>query len=88
MTSTLFIIGSPFQGLCLLEAINYFNITDFDILVLDTDYGNSTAQTKALLTDKGVSFSTYKVHHAIFDLLPFVMKKHKHYKNHSELYDT
>lgn len=81
MTSTLFIIGSPFQGLCLLEAVNHFNITEYDVFVLDSDYGNSTAQTKALLTDKGVSFSTYKVHHAINDLLPFVMKKHKRYKN-------
>lgn len=81
MTSALFIIGSPFQGLCLLEAINHFNITEYDILVLDTDEGNSTAQTKALLNDKGVSFSTYKVHHAIFDLIPFVIKNHKRYNN-------
>lgn len=81
MTSSLFIIGSPFQGLCMLEAIGRFNITEYDVLVLDIPEGNSAMQTKSLLNDKNISYSTYKVKHAIFDLIPFVMRKHKYYKN-------
>lgn len=81
MTSALFIIGSPFQGLCMLEAIEHFNITEYDVLVWDIPEGSSAEQTKSLLNDNNIPYSTYKVKHAIFDLVPFVLKKHKYYKN-------
>ena len=81
MTSVLFIIGSPFQGMCMLEAIEHFNITEYDVLLWDISDGNGAQQTKSLLNDKNIPYSTYKVKHAIFDLIPFVLKKHKYYKN-------
>lgn len=81
MTSTLFIISSPFQGLCMLEAIEHFKITEYDVLLWDIPEGRGAHQTKTLLKDKDIPYSTYKVRHAIFDLIPFVMRKHKHYKN-------
>ena len=81
MDSTLFIVSSPFQCLCMFEAIAHFNITQYDVLVLDIANGSTTTQTKSLLFENKIPFLTYNVHHAIFDLLPFVLKKHKHYKN-------
>ena len=81
MTSVLFIISSPFQGLCMLEAIEHFKITEYDVLLWDIPEESGTIQTKLLLDDKNIPYSTYKVKHAIFDLIPFVFKRHKYYKN-------
>lgn len=81
MESALFIIGSPFQGLCMLEAIDYFHITDFDVLIPQKSTGSNTTQLKALLNDEGVFYTTYSINHAIKDLIPYFLHKHKHYSN-------
>lgn len=81
MDSALFIVGSPFQCLCMLEAVDFFKIEQYDVLIPEESTGNNSAQLKALLGDMSIEYQTFKFHHAIWGLLPYVMRKHKYYKN-------
>lgn len=78
--STLFLVASPFQCLCMLEAINYFKIDDFDVLIT---YSNNYNIDKidVLLKKNDISYTKKKVAHLFFDIIPFLFSKHRHYKN-------
>ena len=78
--STLFIVGSPFQCLCMLEAIDYFQIRDYDILVVYSD-GMSLGKIKKLLEDKNLRYSVRHYAHIIKTVLPVIFSRHRHYKN-------
>lgn len=65
----------------MLEAIDHFEITKFDVLIPSRSIGSNTQQVKALLSDKGIVYSTYQVNHAIWDFIPYIMRHHKYYKN-------
>lgn len=79
--STLFIVGSPFQCLCMLEAIRYFNIKEYDVIVPDDPIKQTIDNVSLLLTKYKISFSICRINHAIKDLLPIIFKKHRHYQN-------
>lgn len=75
----LFIVDSPFQCLCMIEAIDYFNLIDFDIIVT---YSNNFSIEKVdrLLKQHGFIYETLWLSHLLKDTIPFFFKKHKHYK--------
>lgn len=78
--STLFLIGSPFQCLCMLEAIQHFNIIDYEvILTYSDDY--SIKKVDTLLNEKKISYTKRNTTHIIYGVLPFLFSKHKHFKN-------
>lgn len=54
-TPSLFIVGSPFQALCAIEAIDYFGIKEYKFLLclLDTPRNN---QLFLLLNDRGIKY--------------------------------
>lgn len=81
--STLFLVSTPFQCLCMLEAISYFKIDKYDILVTYASNVNDVnyAKIEVLLKKNKVSYSKRKVAHLLFDVLPFLFSIHKHYKN-------
>lgn len=78
--STLFIVGSPFQCLCMLEAINHFQLKDYDILVVYCDT-LSLDKIRKLLNGRGLKYSISLYSHIIKTVLPLVFHKHRHYKN-------
>lgn len=81
--STLFLVSTPFQCLCMLEAIKYFKIVNYDILVTYASDVNDVNFNKidTLLKKHKISFSKRKVAHLVFDVLPFLFSVHKHYRN-------
>ncbi len=81
MDSVLFIVGSPFQCLCMMEAIYHFSIIEYDVLVPDKTVGSNSEKVTTLLNDKSISFSTYSIHHGVKDLLVYFLKRRKKYKN-------
>ena len=77
--STLFIVGSPFQCLCMLEAINHWKLVDYDVMV-NTTRTNEQMMSR-LLIEKGIRYkSNYRVHLSK-DIIPLFFSKHKHYNN-------
>lgn len=82
MNSALFIIRSPFQCLCMLEAIDFFKIESFDVLIPEHSTGTNSTQLKALLNDQKIPYQTHNIRHALKDLLPYaIRRRHKYYKN-------
>lgn len=80
MDSALFIIGSPFQCLCMLEAIKHFEISDYFVMVAYCDK-LSLDKIRTLLNGKGITFEEKKIAHIVKDFIPMVFTKHKRYKN-------
>ena len=80
MDSTLFIVGSPFQCLCMLEAINYFEISDYSVIVAYCDT-LSLDKIRTLLNENRIPFEEKKIAPIVKDFLPLVHTKHKRYKN-------
>lgn len=80
MDSVLFIIGSPFQCLCMLEAIRHFDISDYSVMVAYCDK-LSLDKIRTLLNEKGIAFEEKKIAHIVKDFIPMVFSKHKRYKN-------
>lgn len=78
--STLFIVGSPFQCLCMLEAIDRFELTDYDILVAYCDRLSLDKITR-LLDSIGLDYSIRFYGHIIKTVLPLAFERHRYYKN-------
>lgn len=77
--NTLFIVDSPFQCLCLIEAVNYFKVTDFDVIVAYCN-NNSLDKVDRLLNDQGIPYKKLWLSHLLYDTIPLLFKKHKKYK--------
>lgn len=77
---TLFIVASPFQCLCMIEAIHQFKISNFDILVV---YSNMMSLDKidALMNKYQYTYKKLKMVHLFYDVVPILFKVHKHYQN-------
>ncbi len=78
--STLCIVASPFQCLCLFEALSFFQITDYDVLVGYSDE-LSLSKIDALLRVKGIDYSKARIAHVIKDILPLWKRIKKSYSN-------
>ena len=81
MESTLFIVGSPFQCLCMFEAIEHFKVSEYDVMIPDETVGSNSEKVETLLDEKGIEYSTYSIHHGIKDFIPFLFHSHKKYQN-------
>ena len=77
---TLFIVDSPFQCLCMLEAINYFKLVDYDVIVAYCN-NNSLDKVDMLLKEKGISYKKLWLSHLLYDTIPQLLKKHNRYNN-------
>lgn len=78
--TTLFLVASPFQCLCLLEAIRHFKIGDYEVMVIYSDK-YSLAKIDTLLKRNNISYTKKRVAHLFFDVMPFFFTKHNYYKN-------
>lgn len=74
---TLFLIESPFQCLCMMEAIHYFSIDDYEVLI---PYGDefSNEMMFRFFKEKGIAYNARPISHIIFDVLPLVFSKKKY----------
>jgi hypothetical protein len=80
MSKTLFIVISPFQALCALEAINHFKIQSYDFLIPYSDtYGLNNIEN--LLNMKGIPFTIKYAPHIIRDVIPLIFTQHSYYKS-------
>jgi len=77
---TLFLVASPFQCLCMLEAINYFKIDNYDVIVTYSDSFN-LEKVEALLCKYQIPYTTSNTAHIIYGVMPFVFSMHKRYRN-------
>ncbi len=79
MGRTLFLIESPFQCLCMMEAIHHFKITDFDVMI---PYGDeySNEMMFRFLEEKEISYEARPITHILYDVGPLIFSKKK-YKN-------
>lgn len=69
--NTLFVISSPFQALCMLEAVNQFKISEYKVLLAYCDELSNSSVEK-LLVEKGIVYDKLRVAHLIWDVIPFV----------------
>lgn len=65
----LFIINSPFQGLCMLEAIRYFDIKDYDVILREDSIEKNNAMLEKLFQDQSIKYHRVKINHIIKDVL-------------------
>lgn len=74
---TLFLIESPFQCLCMMEAIHYFGIDDYEVLI---PYGDefSNEMMFRFFREKGIEYNARPISHIIFDVFPLVFSKKKY----------
>lgn len=77
--STLFIVGSPFQCLCMLEAIHHWQITDYDVIINAMEV--NIPMISRLLNEKGINYECDRKKHLFKEVLPLVFSNHKHYDN-------
>lgn len=77
---TLFLVASPFQCLCMLEAINYFKIDNYDVIVTYSDSFN-LEKVEALLCNYQIPYTFSNTAHIIYGVMPFVFSRHKRYRN-------
>ena len=75
--STLFIIASPFQALCMLSIVEQFRINNYDVIVQKFDDDKSFRMIGLLLNEKGIQFKVYKIAHIIKDVIN-VAKSFRH----------
>lgn len=75
---TLFIVNSPFQCLCMLEAIEYFNIKEFTVFQ-SADFENSTEYMERLLTPLGISIEKMDYNHIVKSIPKHLFSKHDYY---------
>lgn len=75
MKSTLFIVNSPFQCLCMLEAISVFKIEKYEVLVVYSDTF-SIDKIHTLLEEFSINYSVKKVAHIVYDFIPLFLQKH------------
>ena len=78
--NTLFIVNTPFQCLCMFEAISHFDISKYDVLLTELD-NLSTPKVEKLLKIKGISYTKRRLNHAVKTILPLIFSHHKRYKN-------
>lgn len=77
---TLFLVASPFQCLCMMEAINYFNIDEYDVLVTYSD-DYSLNKIDILLRKNHISYTKKKIAHLFYDIMPILFSRHRYYRN-------
>jgi hypothetical protein len=77
---TLFLVGSPFQCLCMFEAVDYFELDKFDVIVTYSDT-YSLSNIDILLKKNKVSYKKLKNSHIIFDIIPIFFSLRKNYEN-------
>lgn len=76
---TLFIVNSPFQCLCMLEAINYYSIKNFDVILRPDNIELNNEMVKRILNEKGITYRICRMH-PVFDIIPLIFNfKRKHY---------
>lgn len=77
---TLCIVASPFQCLCMFEALKHFNITDYDVLVGYQDTF-SLEKIDFLFKKKNISYYKARTAHIIKDILPIRKQIKKRYSS-------
>ena len=75
----LFIVNSPFQCLCMLEAIEHFTIKNFDVVIRPDSVELNNKMVERILEEKGIPFKIVKMSPLIGGILPYLFKKHKKY---------
>ncbi len=77
MDRTLFLVESPFQCLCMMEAIHHFKIENYDVLI---PYGDEYSNKKMFrfLNENGISYEARPLAHIIYDVFPFIFKRKKY----------
>lgn len=64
----LFIIGSPFQALCMLSITKKFNISNYDVIIQHCD-DNSVRMIERLLNELKIRYSVQSLMHIIKDVI-------------------
>lgn len=77
----LFIINSPFQSLCMFEAIEHFSLTDYDVILRPDTVEKNNEMLVGILTSKGIPYKIVRMNHIIKDILPHLFKKKKRYSS-------
>lgn len=78
--STLFIVGSPFQCVCMLEAINHFKIVNFKVIVTYSD-NYSLQKINLFLSRNGIHYTIKKNANIILNTFPFLFYNQSNFKN-------
>lgn len=78
--STLFLVQSPFQCLCMLEAIERFSISKYDVVVVFSD-NLSIEKIERLLVSKSIIYSKLHYCHLIKDSIRILLRSHLYYHN-------
>lgn len=76
---SLFIINSPFQCLCMFEAIEHYSIVDFDVILRPDSVEKNNEMLGRILLEKGIEYRTVKMNHIIKDTLPYLFKRKVRY---------
>jgi len=76
---SLFIVGSPFQCICMLEAIHYYSIVDYNVIVNSDDV--NYMMVSRLMECYNIKFTHKRYRHIFFDLLPLIFRKKVRYDN-------
>lgn len=76
MGRTLFLIESPFQCLCMMEAIQHFKITSYEVMI---PYGDeySNEMMFRFLNENSIMYEARPIAHIIYDVGPLVFSKKK-----------
>lgn len=77
--NSLFIVDSPFQCLCMLEAIDFFKLSEVDIIITYSN-NHSLEKVDRLLSQKGLKYQKLWLSHLLYDTVPLFFKRHKHYR--------
>ncbi|MDD4527585.1 MAG: hypothetical protein PHF25_06060 [Candidatus Margulisbacteria bacterium] len=64
----------------MMEAINYFHIDNYEVLVTYSD-NNNLDKIDALLKKNKIQYKKKKVAHIVYGVIPFLFSKHRHYRN-------
>ena len=74
----LFIVNSPFQCLCMFEAINHYSFSNYDVVFRPDSIKLNNEMVKRVLNEKGIVFSINRMH-PVYDIFPLIFKKKKKY---------
>lgn len=74
----LFIVNTPFQCLCMLEAIHYYSIIDYDVLFKMDGIEKNNTMVEGILNANHIPFIAIRFTHA-YELYKHILKRKKRY---------
>lgn len=75
----LFIVNSPFQCLCMFEAIHHFSIKEYDVVLRPDSSELNNQMVIRILEEKRIPFKVGKMSPLVSGLLPYLFKNNKKY---------